>query len=295
MLVALLVVTVTGCGPADDHRSAPDATKAADAAPSATPKRSPAMARFDTQLPTIAFLPLNRLPANPSRGSLSVDCDQLLTTPESGAGRLAKTLGWGVTAEIRFADTTAVSFVGSAEPATSGACQLANGNVGIFKGGRLLALAYARPSAGGSIGSITPLAAGGARVWDGDIVPRPIADLAPQAGGGFTIGAVAARDPVCNGAAIVPAIYGQPIDRARAALRRAGWNPVPTAIDTGNRDTRVGELAAAGVPEIEDCAGTGFGFCSFAYRGKAGDLSVITVGDGPMPTVSDYRVECRRP
>lgn len=295
ILMALLVATITGCGPADDSRSGPDAPGRADATPSATPKRSSAMARFDTRLPAIAFVPLDRLPANPSRGNLSGDCDHLLTTPESEAGRLAKTLGWGITAEMRVAGVTAVSFVGSATPATSGTCQLTDGNIGLFEGGHLIALAYARPSAKWSIGRIAPRAAGGARIWDGDVVPRPIADLAPRAGGGFTIGAVATRDPVCNGAAIVPTIYDRPIDRARVILRRAGWDPVPTAIDPGNRDSRVADLAAAGISEVEDCAGTGLGFCSFAYRGKAGDLSVITVGDGPMPVVSGYRVACRRP
>jgi hypothetical protein len=48
---------------------------------------------------------------------------------------------------------------------------------------------------------------------------------------------------------------------------------------------------------VQECSGTGFGFCDYAYAGPAGTLSVITMGeigeDGRLPVVSDYGVDCR--
>lgn len=256
---------------------------------------SPAVtARFTTQVPAIAFVPVDRLPANPSPTALSARCGHLMLSPATPGGRLARKLGWGVTAEISLDRRTAVSFVGSAKPATSGTCALDRGNIGIFEGGRIVALAHARSTAGRSIGALSPLPGRGARIWDDDLVRRPIGDLIRQAGGPVAIDKVAGEDQVCGGGAIVPNLYDQPIDRARMALRKAGWMQLTA---TGARSEQAVQLAAAGIPEAEDCAGTGFGFCSFAYRGRAGTLTVISVGDGPMPAVSGYRVACgpRRP
>ncbi|MDO5642881.1 MAG: hypothetical protein Q4G26_10935, partial [Paracoccus sp. (in: a-proteobacteria)] len=56
------------------------------------------------------------------------------------------------------------------------------------------------------------------------------------------------------------------------------------------------EMADEGFPEIQDCAGTGFGFCGFDYRNANGDvLNVTTVGEryeGSGPDVSSYGVTC---
>ncbi|GAB1362101.1 hypothetical protein MASR1M32_13370 [Rhodobacter sp.] len=55
------------------------------------------------------------------------------------------------------------------------------------------------------------------------------------------------------------------------------------------------DIAARGVTEVEDCSGTGFGFCSYLYVGPAGGLSVITAGeiwDGGLPTVTGYAMTC---
>ena len=292
LLPALLGAIVTGCGSGETPRSHPEATERPGRP--ATPQPSPVAARFETQIPALAFVPLDRLPANPSPGGLSRDCHHLLKTPMTAGGRLAKTLGWGVTAEVPLDGRIAVSFIGSAEPATSGTCELGHGNIGVFEGGRIVALAYARSSAGQSIGRISPRPQGGARVWDGDVVPRPLGDLSPMVGGGLVIDKVTSSDRVCGNAAAVPTIYDLPIDRARDVLRRAGWNPVPATAGADDRDGRATDLAAAGVIEVEDCSGTGFGFCSFAYRNNAGNLSVVTVGVGPLPIVCDDQVECGR-
>ncbi|MBR0668088.1 hypothetical protein GXW71_27285 [Roseomonas hellenica] len=46
------------------------------------------------------------------------------------------------------------------------------------------------------------------------------------------------------------------------------------------------------MPEVEDCSGTGMGFCGHTYRGPAGRLHVTTVGEGSFPSVAGYRAQC---
>ena len=77
---------------------------------------------------------------------------------------------------------------------------------------------------------------------------------------------------------------------------QAGWQPVPG--DPAQQALGwAKDIAAAGVPEVEDCSGTGFAFCAFTYARPAGTLSVVTAGeggeDGSLPAVSRYWVDCK--
>ena len=102
---------------------------------------------------------------------------------------------------------------------------------------------------------------------------------------------MAPQETLCGGKAVVPNIYGKPINEARRLLWARGWAPVPTR-PAPEAASREGELAKRGVTEVEGCSGTGFGYCSYNYRGGGGLLSVATVGEGDFPTVSGYSVTC---
>ena len=91
---------------------------------------------------------------------------------------------------------------------------------------------------------------------------------------------------------MVPNIHGRPINEARTILQRNGWTPAPPQTRDGN-GSRVSGLVRRGVPEVEDCSGTGFGFCAYSYGGAAGTLSVTTAGDDDLPAVAGYSVRCR--
>ena len=123
-----------------------------------------------------------------------------------------------------------------------------------------------------------------------------MADLRLGADESLTIQPLSAQEAVCRGTASVPNVYGQPINRARDLLARNGWSPVIPRRPPGERpDVRVADLIRRGVPEVEDCSGTGFGFCSYNYRGDGRTLNVTTVGDGDYPDVSGYAVRCTAP
>ncbi|MEO3473055.1 hypothetical protein AAFN86_14390 [Roseomonas sp. CAU 1739] len=253
------------------------------------PARPPAVR---SEVAALRLVALQRLP-NATGAARAEYCRHLFATPRSEAARRVAAAGWGVTREAAIGPYMAVSFVGSAEAGTSGSCRLGEGNVGLFRGADLVAIAYAPAAGSAAIGSIRPVGPDALRIWDGDVLSQPVADLRLGADGTVAIVPVAAEDRACAGAAVVPNIYGRPIDQARATLFRHGWKPEPPAGPRNDADTRVADLVRHGVPEVEDCSGTGFGFCGFNYRGAAASLSVTTAGDGPMPTVAGYDVTCR--
>lgn len=258
---------------------------------------SPAQAELalTSRTPGLDILALDSLPAAPKDQGETEFCAHLfvetITTP---GGQDAAAKGWHVTTELPFGDLTAVSFVGGAIPATSGTCELLDGNLGLYSGSQLVALVYSTQPDELMISRIRPFA-DGLRILSGDVLPGTTADLV-RTGDQITVTDPAKEEPVCNGAGIVPEIESLPIDEARKRLMRAGWEPVPG--DPAQQSIGwAKEIAAAGVPEVEDCSGTGFAFCGYTYSGAAGTLSVTTAGeggeDGSLPTVYGYGIDCR--
>lgn len=252
--------------------------------------------RVQSTVAALRFVPLQRLPQAPASaaGAARATCGHLLGEARTPAGREVALAGWGVTGEARIGPYQAVSFVGAFQRGTSGSCLLGEGNVGIFRDAQLLAIAYVAPNSRRTIARAVPLEQDGLRIWDGDYLSQPLADLHLGADGGLTIQPLAAEERVCGGAASIPNIYGRPINEARGLLARSGWSPVTSPGRTARErlDERVADLVRRGVPEVEDCSGTGFGFCRYGYRGAAGTLNVTTVGDNDFPAVSGYGVRC---
>lgn len=252
---------------------------------------------LETQVAGLEIVALSDLPAAPKSGEVGEFCQHLLADPiTTPAGAVVKAKGWKVTAETPFGALTAVSFISSAEQATSGTCDLLDGNLGFFDGIQLVALVYASDAKETLIGRVVPFGDKGLRLWSGDTLPQPLADVQPAGADGIAVTRLAPLEDVCNGTAKVPLIYGMPIDQARSLLAQHGWQPVPFA---GERSTVYGiapDLVAAGLPEVAECSGTGFGFCSFSYAEPAGTLFVTTAGeiseDGTLPSVADYGMDC---
>lgn len=87
---------------------------------------------------------------------------------------------------------------------------------------------------------------------------------------------------------------GMPYAEAREALLDAGWQAV---YQSPNRE-RFGAVAylvdELGYGEVVDCAGTGMGFCLFAFTDAEGNqLAVTTVNNQPgqQPTLYGWRLE----
>jgi hypothetical protein len=212
--------------------------------------------------------------------------------PATAEGRSIRQKGWAVTAEAEANGLTLITFAGKGETGTSGSCWITNGNLAIFAAGQIMGLVYAAPDAKRTIGEIGQ-AGSSLRLWDGDWLQRPIADLRLQGADLVIVSPVALRDEVCKGAVSVPNLYGLPIHLARRFLLEEGWVPQPAAPDAGMWPWML-EMQAK-LPEVQGCGGTGFGVCDYAY-GKAGaTLSVTTAGDVHLPDtppVVGYDVTC---
>ncbi|MCA7903303.1 hypothetical protein LGM39_28430 [Burkholderia cepacia] len=245
--------------------------------------------RVVSELKDIRMKPLANLPMAGSANDRG-DCSQLVIQPKSAAARLVAAQGWAVMSDMPLGPYRAISFAGQMEAATSGTCSITQGNVAVFENGRLIALAYGKSAEDTAIGRLAPLESGAVRIWDGDIAPSPAGDLHVDRDGTLRLSRVADADAVCQGRAKVPNVYNMPIDKARKALIANGWNPVRGG---ASGEPRQSALVRRGIVETESCAGTGLAFCDFGYTGPAGKLTLTTVGEGALPSVTDYDVKCR--
>ena len=235
---------------------------------------------------------LTHLPANPNAAPDAATCGTVIAAPETAGGKAAAAAHWAVTGEITQGDLTFVSFAAKATAGTSGSCLLEGGNVGIFRGPDLLGLIYAAEGRVHAPGTLQPLEPAGIRIWDGDYGPSPLADLRVIADQLILLRPAADRDSFCAGAVTVPSLYGLPIHQARILLLADGWQPTPP--DEQSPSGYVQALAKT-LPELQDCSGTGFGYCGYGYNKGGAALTVTTAGEGmegSSPAVVDFAAQC---
>lgn len=246
--------------------------------------------RVVSELKDIRVKALTGLPKAGGSASDRNGCPWRVLEPKSPAARLVTAQGWAVMSDVPLGSYRAVSFAGQMQAGTSGTCHITHGNVAIFDGDKLVALAYGKSADEAAIGNLTALEGGAVRVWDGDVIGSPVGDLRVEADGIVRLGKLADEESVCKGQAKIPNIYGMPIDKARKALADKGWKPVRIKPDG---ESRQAGLFKRGIVEVESCAGTGLAYCSFSYTGAAGALSVVTAGEKGLPNVVGYDTKCR--
>lgn len=239
-----------------------------------------------------SLVALKALPRSPETSAIDPYCRGYEAEKLTATGRQVASLGWIVTSEAPLGRYQVVTFVSGFTPGTSGICFGRNANIGIFEAGKLMALAYSAKSAEGLLGVVEPLESGALLIWGADGPGPPVGELRDEEGR-VRLTAVAKARSYCGRRAVVPNVYGKPLDTARKALIAGGWRPQrpSEAPEWGS----AADLAKAGVIEVEDCSGTGVGYCGFKYRGAVGVLSVITIGGGAEPAgnrVVSYDVDC---
>lgn len=255
--------------------------------------------KIASQRSGLDFVKLNTLPRSPKDNGDRNLCSNHIVKAGTPGGLQVEKQGWAVTSEVPLGPYEAVSFAGTFEAGTSGTCQILDGNVGIFLSDRLVALIYAARKSNLSIGAIIPFGGKGVRIVDGDLLQSTVADIRTVGETGLIVTPPALEEKVCDGVSAVPYIEALPIDIARSMLAERGW----IAVDQSGAGTRSSgeaeEIAKRGIVEVQDCSGTGFGFCGYIYKGAAGDLFVTTFGevaaDGSMPHVAGYRIDCAAP
>jgi hypothetical protein len=243
-----------------------------------------------SEVPTILATSLSDLPEGPGPQRQNDNCDNTFKAAKTEAGRYVEERGWGVMSEEPVGPFQLVSFGGEFIPGTSGSCAIHQGNVGVFEDGQIIALLYTENETDELIGELVPKEGGALRLWTGEYLRRPVADLVVDADG-LLVAALSQEESFCEGAVSVPNIYGEPITEARETLIAGGWEPIP------QKDEGFGQegLHDIGITETISCAGTGFGYCSYAYRNAKASLSLTSVGElyeGSVPEVVYYEVGC---
>jgi hypothetical protein len=244
-----------------------------------------------SQVPAILAAALTDLPPGPNPSASDPNCADQVIAPQTDAGRMVASRGWAVTSETALGGLQLVSFAGSFTPGTSGTCAVAQGNVGVFAGIQLHALLYTANPTDTLIGALRPLEGGNVRLWGGDYLRAPVADLA-AGDGTLTVTPLAATETLCSGAVSVPNVYGQPITEARTALIAAGWQPIAQPREEFGQQADLFDLD---ITEAVSCSGTGFAYCAYAYAANGAELSLVTAGelyDGAIPEVTSYAATC---
>lgn len=291
---------------------APAAAAAPVAVEPAAPTATAEAAGFAVQgeVDSLRLQALSELPAAPKAAADAEADPDCAKPPGSEEARAAAKQGWRIVEELTWKDYRVLGVAAAPARAAGIGCMAGGGRVLFFRDGRPVAQLLdpqADPSqADSGIQSV---------FLDDDADPSPregagelrIGDWATERarvqveGAGLRLAALPETDRYCDGHAVLPRVESVALPQARERLLARGWSAdVPKREGDGEF---LSGLIGAGYPEIEDCSGTGQGFCSFQYRNAAGDrLRLITAGEfGPAeegaqgtswPTARNAQIAC---
>ena len=201
--------------------------------------------------------------------------------------------GWGILSEVRLAKYHFIAFAGSFDGGTSGTCSISQSNIAIFEQDNLLGIIYLDASDASDaslIGSLRLMDAGFIRVFSGDTIQMPVADIHLSLSG-FELKTISALTAYCNGTSIVPSVFGKDIIEARNELINYGFEPIE-AIEPSLPVWRM-NLIDDGIREVDACSGSGYSFCKFRYKNENSSVNLITAGDDAFPSVVRIGVNCK--
>ena len=244
-----------------------------------------------SELDGFSFAATATLPPSGRKAPFNGECTHYRIAAKSAGATQAAQQDWTVTSEARLGRYDVLSLADQLVTATSGVCQVEQGAIALFDGDRLVAFATAKDPKTVSIGQLSSRDNGTLLVGDGEGPVAPIALLREEQGK-LILAALPAEERLCAGTARLPNVYGKPIRAARSRLLAAGWQPAPQPTEDGADFGREADMRKAGITELESCSGTGYGFCNFEYVGKAGRLSITTVGEDPHDFVTAADVTC---
>ena len=198
--------------------------------------------------------------------------------------------GWGILSEVRLAKYHFIAFAGSFDGGTSGICRISQSNIAIFEQDNLLGIIYLDGSDASLIGSIRLMDAGFIRVFSGDTIQMPVADIHLSLNA-FELKTISDLTAHCNGTSIVPSVFGKDIIEARNVLINHGFEPIE-AIEPSLPVWRM-HLINDGIREVDACSGIGYSFCKFRYKNENSSVNLITAGDDAFPSVVRIGVNCK--
>jgi hypothetical protein len=276
--VLLIALLASACSPAPQAIS----NNSAEAQPAAKARYA-----LRSNVAGMSLVKVAELPATQALPAADDNCNHYIE-PGTAAGKRAAAKGWRVLQEAKFNQFDIVLIARGGDPMTSGRCNYIDSNLAFFEGDHLVGILYPKGKEGTPIAVAVP-ADGHLRVWSTDPMVLGQVNLA---GSDLTFDKVSGGDSVCDGKYRVPTVYGLPYSEARKALIDGGWRALPSKEEVSS----IPENAAGRrrFPELDHCAGTGYGECAFTLTAadNATTVEITTLGDVDDPIVSDYSVAC---
>lgn len=241
-----------------------------------------------SEVPGVSLTDISYLPRSPENGIDDGVCDGYRAANLTATGRAVEARGWIVTSEASLGRYRVISFASGFDQSTSAICTVRNGNIGVFDGAQIVALAYSPRGSDASLGWVEELDNGGLLVWGGGYPAPPLGELhlerdRPR------LRTVAPEQEFCQRTVVVPNVYGMPIGTARVEIIASEWRPLPVDADEAQY-SGVERLSERGIVEAHACSGTGMGYCSLRYTSAAGILELTTAGE--YDRVVSYEVTC---
>ena len=242
-----------------------------------------------SEIPKLLIAEIESIPEGPHPDVSDSICEWFLIKPETISGMELQRMGWGVMSEVNFGPYQFVSFAGEFNRGTSGMCQRNQGNIAVFQNQKLTSIIYTKPEDDYLIGNLEVIEGGALRVFSGEFIEWPVADI-QLTNDGYKIKEISALQSFCEGKSIVPNIYGDTIPQARERLFKFGWAPSKSGDGLW---TRAQGMKDRGITEIQSCSGTGLARCFFNYDGANASLEIVTFGE-VAEVVNKYSVQCKK-
>ncbi|QQP95579.1 hypothetical protein [Lysobacter enzymogenes] len=282
--LALSLAAACTRDPAPAPSAAPAAASPSPVAkPTAVAPVAAAAAQPTAEAGGLRLEPIADVPAPPAEAAAEVHGD-CAVAPASVEARAAQARGWKVFGEREWQGYRVVGVAAAPGVLAGMGCTSGGGRLLLFRDGRSVAQVF---EPGARAGDATVGVQGfddgeDAKLRGGDAA-LGVYDWAVQRAriraddGTLRLQALPEADLYCGGRAAVPRVEGVALPQARERLLARGWRAAPPQREEPGF---VAGMIEAGYPEVEDCAGTGQGFCSFAYRNPAGDrLTLVTAGE----------------
>lgn len=247
---------------------------------------------IDIEVEHFAYAPMDNLPQGPNPEIGENQCRSYVIERDQLSYAEAKMIdrsGWAVLAETKLANYTLVAFAGSFTDGTSGTCLINQSNIAIFSADKLQSIVYLDDRNATHIGDLILTDAGYIRVFSGDYIQLPVAEI-HLTENGLALTDTSAFTPYCNGGSIVPDVIGKNIAEAREVLFQYGFRP--GLADDPYIPAWRSNLLEEGIIEVDACSNTGLAFCRFNYNNDVSEVGLVTAGEDNIPTVIRDDVDC---
>ena len=185
--------------------------------------------------------------------------------------------GWAILSEAQLGQYELIAFAGKFEVETSATCYVKESNIAIFKNGSLFGVIYLQTKEDTQIGHFEKMDDGFLRLYSGDPLQVPVADLNIHTNG-------LKLDPIskkplryCGKKTVIPNTLGMTIQDARDKLWISGFDRIEHEQEPESYTSKT----YPGINELAGCS-NGIPWCYFEYEDKYSKVTLRTLGSAEV-------------